>query len=127
MSLRGKKGLESGGGGGASADGAWTTLTLLAGWVDHGAYTIPPGFRKLANGNVQFRGAIKSGTTTNGTTITNMPAGNRPVGKTVHLAYTSSSTCLIEINTDGTVKIYNVPGTINALEIALCGIQFPTN
>lgn len=59
-------------------DSAWTAPTLLNSWVNFGGAFANAGYRKDANGFVHLRGLIKSGTTTGGTVLFNLPAGYRP-------------------------------------------------
>lgn len=105
----------------------WTSLTLQNSWVDHGGYGGAPDYRKLPDGTVELRGGVKNGVTADGTTVTTLPAGNRPLRK--HLSFQSHAGggTIVEVNTDGTVKIYNNPGAINNAELALSGICFPTS
>lgn len=88
----------------------WITATLLNSWVVYTAGDYMQ-YRKLADGTVMATGRIKSGTTTAGTSLFNLPAGYRP-GKSfwfpVHVsgaAPGSGYSSTVKVETDGDVII----------------------
>lgn len=99
-----------------------------------GAY--PPQYRKLADGNVQIVGTVKTPTAAqlpnpNGTTWGTLPAGWRPLSNDgyyfpVHLTtnQTPVGTPVVQIHADGTLTFQNLPTTYNALNIHIDAI-FP--
>jgi type II secretory pathway pseudopilin PulG len=56
---------------------SWCTLGLQNGWVYYGGLSTP-AYTKAPDGIVTVKGFIKSGTTTSGTVIANLPVGYRP-------------------------------------------------
>lgn len=58
--------------------GTWTSPTLQNGWVNYGSGWANLQYTKASDGVVTVRGLVKSGTTTGGTVIANLPAGYQP-------------------------------------------------
>lgn len=106
----------------AVTPGAWIAPTLLNSWVDSGAPEEVAGYRKTLWGEVQLRGSIKNGTTTNGTTILTLPAGYRPAStRRFGSVFASSGSCTILVDAAGAVTIYQV--TNNAV-LSLESVRF---
>jgi hypothetical protein len=102
---------------------AWTALSYSNSWVNYGSSNPTAGYRKLPDGNVQMRGAIKNGTTSDGTTAFTLPSGYRPTGR-ILFAVKGTTPGLLEFSAvDGTVKVYSLTGSG---ELSLDGIIFPT-
>lgn len=115
----------------------WHDLRPLANnFVGTVAGAYPPQYRKLADGNVQIVGTVKTPTAVqlanpNGTTWGTLPAGWRPLSNDgfyfpVHLTtnQTPVGTPVIQIHADGTLTFQNLPTTYNALNIHINAI-FP--
>jgi hypothetical protein len=58
--------------------GTWSTPTLQNSWVNYGGNYPTLQYTKAADGVVTVRGLVKSGVTTSGTVIANLPVGYRP-------------------------------------------------
>ncbi|MCP4707331.1 MAG: hypothetical protein GY869_01790 [Planctomycetes bacterium] len=98
---------------------AWQIPSLLNGWINYGSGYNPTQYFKDSNGIVHLRGVVKNGSI--GTTIFNLPAGNRPEFTELQAAIATTSTIArIEILSNGDVKL--VVG--NAAGISLDGISF---
>lgn len=103
---------------------AWVTLPTNNSWVDYGGTNVPIGYRKLPDGTVEVRGAIKNGTTVTGTVVATLPAGFRPPsGRLLLPSITAGAFCILVVNTDGTINAF---GTLSATEIVLDVIRFAT-
>lgn len=95
-------------------DSGWQNITLGGGWVNYGGGYTTPQYRKIG-GVVFLKGAIKSGTITDGTTLFTLAAGYRPPQ---HMFTQVSGGVAsgagqgnIDINaTTGAVKLYNMTG-----------------
>lgn len=90
--------------GGASAPISSThTPTLQNGWLAFGnGYATP---RVVKNGNiVHVEGLIKSGTTTAGTVVFNLPLGFRPSARIIETLATQSGSATVDINTNGDIS-----------------------
>lgn len=62
-----------------TGDTTWNSVSYQNNWVDYDNsvwYGIK--YRKDAMGYIHFKGLMRSGTTTNGTVLFNLPAGYRP-------------------------------------------------
>jgi hypothetical protein len=106
----------------AGQDGAWADFpTLQNSWTQN---TVHGQVKKYANGLVQFRGSILSGTTSASTLLFTLAAGYRP-GAAVHenANVNNSNLCDLIIGTDGTVKLGTNPCT-TAGYMALDGVNF---
>jgi hypothetical protein len=61
--------------------GTWSTPTLQNSWVNYGGNYPNLQYTKDSDGVVTIRGLVKSGVTTAGTIIANLPDGYRPPGR----------------------------------------------
>jgi hypothetical protein len=104
----------------------WTAVpTLQNSWADVTGYQAAE-YRVYANGEVQLRGVIDSGTKTAGTLITTLPAGARPAAKqtfTVASDVAAGAVGTLVIDTDGTVVIGTVDFTA-ASQVSLSNVRF---
>lgn len=107
-------------------DPAWTAFTYVNSWVDFAGAYATAGYRKLANGDVQLRGAVKSGTS--GTaTITTLPAGFRPTGTFQVVTSSNGRIVSLRITSAGVVAGFDsTTETVQTAELVLDGIRFPT-
>jgi hypothetical protein len=106
---------------------AWQSFTFQNSWVDGSSLgNAPAAYRKLPDGNVQFRGAIKNGSTTSGVVIANLPSGYRPVGKYVACIVSQGQIIILDVATNGDVRLYASPSAITNTEVILDTILFPT-
>ncbi len=102
---------------------SWTAPSLLNSWVDYGSPHEVAGYWKDPNtGIVYIRGTIKSGTTTNGTNIFQLPSGYRPSADLI-IATTDGgyNSCIFVFRSDGDVEIHNIG---NNSWLALNNISF---
>jgi len=102
----------------------WTDATLQNGWTSWGAGHANVGYLRDPMGYVVLRGVGRAGTLTDGTTIFTLPTGYRPSFISQHHVYGTSG-AIINIQSDGQVKIYAMPGVAGS-PLALDGIRFPT-
>lgn len=99
----------------------WADLVLENSWVEFSSSYFLPQFTKTNNGFVVLRGRIKSGTTTGGTVMFNLPAGFRPelIVTIDTVSNNAIATFHIEPNGDATIQ------TGSNASFALDNIQFP--
>lgn len=102
---------------------AWNTATLQNGWTNNGGGYAPLQYRLLPDGTVHLEGTIKPGTTTDGTTVTTLPVGYRPlyVIRRVPIQEKIATNMMADIQTDGQVKVI---GTAGATTVSFAA-QFP--
>jgi hypothetical protein len=101
---------------------AFIAPVLLASWINFGAPAEAAGHRKTPWGEVQLRGTIKGGTTTNGTVLFNLPAGYRPANERRFPAMQGgASVCLIYVSSNGDVLIN---GLTNNAYLSLDSVRF---
>lgn len=93
----------------------WTTPSLSASWVAFGSGFEPLKYRKDPFGRVEFEGTVKSGTTTDNTTLFTLPVGYRPSATKVFMVNTQSITsgatsvvAEVAVQSSGAVQIVNV-------------------
>lgn len=79
----------------------WIAPTLLNSWVNYGAPYANASYQKSADGWVTFKGLIKSGVVTGGTTIFNLPAGYRPLENAIFVAPSNGGYAEFELNPAG--------------------------
>lgn len=101
--------------------------TLQASWATKTGYQAAQ-YSKSPEGLVRLRGVIDTGTKAAGTLITTLPAGFRPLAKTVfsttgEVAATSNNAGELVVDTDGTVKVGATDLTASSF-ITLAGIVF---
>jgi hypothetical protein len=89
-----------------SSFSSWNSLTLQNGWVafDPVNYS-PPQYTKSSDGVVTVRGMIKNGTTTDGTVIATLPAGDRPSATVVIPVDSVGSFGRVDILTNGNIVV----------------------
>jgi hypothetical protein len=99
---------------------AWTNLTLVNSWVSYGGTFATPGYRKNNFGEVELRGMVKSGVTTNGTVIATLPAGYRPTSDKVYSVICNNGTAdvigYISISTGGSIIFKSGANTYLSLD-----------
>jgi hypothetical protein len=106
----------------AITPGAWLSPTLLNSWVNYGAPFETAGYRKTPTGEVQLRGMIKNGTTTNGTVLFTLPAGYRPANtRAFPSVQGGNASCRIDVSAAGDVTIQTVT---NANLLVLEAVRF---
>lgn len=91
----------------------WQAATLANGWTNFGGGYAPLQYRLLPHGFVHIEGTIKPGTTTDGTTVTTLAAGYRPlyVTRRIPLMEKIATNMMADIQTDGQVKVIGTAGT----------------
>lgn len=104
---------------GATGEPAFTNA-----WVNYAGGYQTAQFRKDQNGRVTLRGLIGSGTVSTGATgvAFTLPVGYRPAYHLLFDAWSGGTASRIDIDIDGTVKMYN-----GATPFSLDGIQFDTD
>lgn len=97
---------------------SWQTPGLQNGWVsyDGGAFFATPQYTKGSDNIVRLKGIVKSGTTTNGTVIMNLPAGYRPKERVLHASVCADAYCRIDILPNGNVELYVSSATWTTLD-----------
>lgn len=85
-------------------DTDWIAPSLQNSWVNYGGIHPNAGYR-LKNGVVYIQGVIKSGTTTIGTVLFNIPAGYRPATDLIFSNNESDSFASISAQSNGDVII----------------------
>ena len=108
--------IASGGGSAAGTIENWITPNLLNGWQHYGAPFGPVQYRKRPDGLVEIRGLCTAGSY--GTAIFNLPAGYRPVGRTIIFPGENQTTSVgdMRVSEDGNVAIQSgVAGGWNSL------------
>lgn len=89
--------------GGQSSPSTTHIPTLQNGWVAFGGGYATP--RVVKNGNIiHVEGLIKSGITTAGTVVFNLPSGYRPLSRIIEVLATQSGSATVDINTNGDVS-----------------------
>lgn len=100
----------------------WIAPTLLNGWVDYGGAAESCGYYKDSLGVVHLKGLIRSGATTIGTVIFNLPLGYRisairDIGVTCYAGSNATALGVIEIYTNGDVVVsYNCKNSWMSLD-----------
>ena len=103
-------------------DGSWTDATLVNSWVNYGAPYANASYRKDALGWVHIRGVIKSGTTTNPTTLFTLPAGYRPSNSYVMATDSNFAHALFTVGSNGLVQFNAGGNTYFALHTSFIGV-----
>lgn len=99
----------------------WTNLSLDSSWV---ADVETPQYKIMPDGTVALRGNMKNGTTTNGTTIANLPSKcYPPTNQRFITAEKQTGTAYrhVAIDTAGVMRIWNA----TTAHICLDGVRFP--
>lgn len=104
------------------ASDAFVPCTMLNGWVSYGAGFAPAGASMSKDGWVTFRGMVKSGTTTNGTSIMQLPTGYAPIFVEHFTCSTQSGYVTIRANTNGNIEIADNGG--NSTYMSISGIRY---
>jgi hypothetical protein len=101
-----------------------TAPSLLNDWVNFNEITSATvGYYKSRDGRVYLTGTIKNGTTTPGTDLFVMNAGNFPPKQVIFVVSNSGAFGEVQITNDGHVKIYGGGNTYLSLD----GISFRTD
>jgi hypothetical protein len=101
---------------------AWIAATLQNGWANFGATHEGAGYRKTPTGEVQLRGLIKNGTTTNGTTILNLASAYRSAKEREFVSVDASNGAFrIKVAPNGDVSIF---GVTNNSYLSLESVRF---
>lgn len=88
---------------------AWIAPVLQNSWLNFGTPHEVAGYRKTSWGEVQLRGLIKSGTTTNNTVLFNLAAGYRPAATRNFVSVQGNNTaCRVSVLSGGDVTINGV-------------------
>lgn len=89
-------------------DGIWVESvnapSLANSWVNYGAPYVTAGYFIDAFGLVHLQGLIKSGTTTAGTPICNLPSGYRPSADMIVVTTSNGAPATINIRTSGNIE-----------------------
>jgi hypothetical protein len=92
----------------------WQLAALQNGWVNYGGGYAPAEYSIDALNVVRLRGLIKSGTTTSGTVLLNVPAGFRPPYSLDLMAFSdnagTTTTVGMDMLVNGNLTIRGVPG-----------------
>lgn len=100
---------------------SWAAPAMTNSWVDYGTAQGPPcGYRKAADGNVEIRGLIKSGT---GVVFT-LPSGFRPEYSMRFLCRSGSGYARVDITPAGTVNVVGYADGGSNTDVALDSIRF---
>ena len=83
---------------------AWSNITLQNSWVVYPGFTTPQ-YIKMNDGVVHLKGLIRSGTLTNGTNLTVLPVGFRPLERKIFAVPAANTHCRVDVVPDGTVVI----------------------
>lgn len=111
-------------------DTAWYIYpsgSIGAGWSIAGTPNAPFGFRKTSRGYVEMRGALVSGTITDGTQIFQVPGGyinttyQQFIGQLLYTGFPSNAHVVID--TSGNCTVYGLAGTTGVL--GFDGVSFP--
>jgi hypothetical protein len=107
-------------------DTGWLTPTLVNSWVDFGSTFAVVGYRKLANGDVELRGAVKTGSS--GTaTITTLPEGYRPTATINRIISSAGRIVILRVSSAGVVAaIDTTTEAAQTSEVVVDGVVFPT-
>ena len=99
---------------------SWSTPTLLNSWVNYGGGLAPARYKKDKFGVVWVQGMIKSGTTTGGTVIFNLPAGYRPAYNIGINIYTDTSEqSFMQLQSNGNlICVQNVSANITGFNFS---------
>jgi hypothetical protein len=96
---------------------AWTNLTLQSGWVAYGGIYATPQYTKGSDNIVRLKGLVKSGTTTSGTVVANLPAGFRPKDRTLLGSVCSPNVyCRVDVFPNGNVELQASNATYTSLD-----------
>jgi len=102
----------------------WTTITLQNSWVVYSALPYPPlEVTKGNDGIVTLQGMIKSGTTTTGTVIGNLPVGFRPTQEIIFSAINNAVLSRIDIYPNGNIVLISI--NTNTTFLSLGNLSFP--
>jgi hypothetical protein len=109
---------------------AWKAPSLQNSWANVGGAYQTAGYRKSRSGRVYLRGLIGSGTVTDNTLLFTLDSGYRPTLTEYATTICSNSGGsrahpLILLESDGEVRIYDVPSGYNAW-LSLSNISFDT-
>lgn len=109
----------------------WTALVFVNNWANFGSGFSGGEWCKDIFGFVYVRGLIKrtSGSHANGETIATLPVGARPAGSVLFNQRTNSGTVRIDVNTAGSIIIWDDPAPSPGLAesyTSLAGIHFRT-
>jgi hypothetical protein len=112
---------------------AWEDASgdLVNSWANAGGGHTPVGYYMAAGGIVHLRGLVSGGTSTDGTEIFTLATGWRPAYTWHFVVYCENGSgnrlpAVIAVNPDGTVRVYNLTGTIYNTYLSLDGISFDT-
>jgi hypothetical protein len=99
-------------------DTSWKSLTLLNGWRDYagGSAYSAPQYRKMANGQVEIRGLVDSGTALH---IATLPVGYRP-GQSLIFATSTWPNVYARLNLQADGALRAESGNYSATWISIC-------
>lgn len=80
----------------------WTNASLQNGWVAYGGFSSPQ-YTKTSDGLVSLKGLIRAGSTGAGTTLFTLPAGYRPVDRSLITNASSGNYARLDVMPDGRV------------------------
>lgn len=90
----------------------WAKPTLVNGWTNRGGIYPDFQYRTIASNQLQIVGEIVPGTLVNGTVITTLPAGFRPVDPVLIPARKgASAVAYLQLDSTGQVQIFDGAGS----------------
>lgn len=90
----------------------WRDFVMQNGWVSYATTDEKPHYWKDRSGWVHIKGVISTGTTTNGTVITTLPSGFRPMYIwPINLSNNGLSGALLEVNPNGDIVCQGLGGS----------------
>lgn len=90
----------------SAGSATWTNLGLQNSWVAYGGFSSPQ-YTKGSDNIVRLKGLIRSGSTTNGVVVANLPAGYRPKERVLLAALCNPQAyCRIDVLPNGNVELY---------------------
>lgn len=98
--------------------GSWSSPTLQNGWVNYGGSYPTLQYTRDSDKVVTVRGLVKSGTTTGGTVIANLPLGYRPPGQELFTVASNDDFGRVDVTTSGNIIVQSVDNTWVALNFS---------
>lgn len=104
---------------------SWINASLQNSWVNYGGNYANASYIKSSDGIVSLQGLVRNGAATGGTTLFTLPAGYRPVYRTMCSVTTNpTAPARIDIQTTGAVTVHE---GVNNGWLSLAGCDFLTD